>query len=164
MRRRAPDAAAAPAPHDRRVPERSVTADRLGAWVLKGNADRTDLAERFAASRRVDRWCVRPGYRARLMAAGQPVVLWVSGSRGRLPSGICGVGRLTGPAVRDPADGGWGVGLELTVLEPEAWVPRQVLTADPRLAAAEVFRQPQGANPSFLTVAELAAVREHLDA
>ena len=40
-------------------------------------------------------------------------------------------------------------------------MPRSQLRADPRLADAEVFRQPQGANPSFLTVAQFAALRDH---
>ncbi|MFE0588518.1 hypothetical protein [Micromonospora echinospora] len=139
----------------------AVTLDDLGAWLLKGNADTTDLTGRFAHDPRVRGWCVRPGYRARLMAAGQPVVLWASGSRGRLPYGVWGVGRLTGPAV--PHDEGpWTVPLDLTVLAPEHRVRREPLRADARLAAAEVFRQPQGANPSYLTVAQYAALRDHL--
>ncbi|MEU4565621.1 hypothetical protein [Micromonospora sp. NPDC023956] len=137
-----------------------VTLDDLGAWLLKGNADSTDLSGRFAHEPRVRGWCVRPGYRARLMAAGQPVVLWASGSRGRLPYGVWGVGRLTGPAVSD--GDGWTVPLDLTVLAPDDRVRREILRADTRLAAAEVLRQPQGANPSYLTVAQFAALRDHL--
>ena len=55
----------------------------LGAWLLKGNADRVDLVERFRRDPRIETWCVQPGYRARMMDAGQPVVFWASGSRGR---------------------------------------------------------------------------------
>ncbi|XTZ16933.1 hypothetical protein ACQSSU_05995 [Micromonospora echinospora] len=139
----------------------AVTLDDLGAWLLKGNADTTDLTGRFARDPRVRNWCVRPGYRARLMAAGQSVVLWASGSRGRLPYGVWGVGRLTGPAVPH-GDGPWTVPLDLTVLAPEHRVCREPLRADARLAVAEVFRQPQGANPSYLTVAQYAALRDHL--
>jgi hypothetical protein len=100
------------------------------------------------------------------MAAGQPVLLWVSGSRGRLPAGVCGAGVLTGPAVPDrPGDdqpgGGWSVALDLVVAAEDAWLRREHLRADPRLAGAEVFRQPQAANPSFVTVEELAALRDH---
>lgn len=139
----------------------AVTLDDLGAWLLKGNADTTDLDGRFAEDPRVRSWCVRPGYRARLMAAGQPVVFWASGSRGRLPYGVWGVGRLAGPPVTD-GDGPWSVPLELTVLAPEHRVRRETLRADPRLADAEVFRQPQGANPSWLTVAQFAVLRGYL--
>jgi hypothetical protein len=71
----------------------TVTLDDLGAWLVKGNADTTDLTDRFA---------------------------------------------------RDPR------------------VRRETLRADARLAAAEVLRQPQGPNPSYLTVAQFAALREHL--
>ncbi|MET8068098.1 hypothetical protein ABZS65_31210, partial [Micromonospora sp. NPDC005313] len=68
--------------------DRRVTLDDLGAWLIKGNADAVDLAARFAADPHVTGWCVRPGYRVRLMRAGQPVVFWASGSRGRAPYGV----------------------------------------------------------------------------
>jgi hypothetical protein len=141
---------------------RRVSLDDLGAWLLKGNADRADLAERFARDPRVTGWCVQPGYRARLMRPGQPVVFWASGSRGRLPYGVWGVGRLAGPAACTPGDGRWRVPLELTVAEPARRVSRTDLRADPRLADLEVFRQPQAANPSYLTVAQYAALLDHL--
>lgn len=139
---------------------RSVRLDDLGAWVLKGNADRADLGTRFAGEPRVRRWCVRPGYRARLMRAGQPVVFWAGGSRRcGYPYGVWGVGRLAGTA-RDDA-GEWWVPLDLRIADRDRWISRALLRADPRLAGLEVFRQPQAANPSFLTVAEFSVVREH---
>jgi hypothetical protein len=138
-----------------------VTIDDLGAWLIKGNADSVDLAGRFERDPHVGGWCVQPGYRARLMAAGQPVVFWASGSRGRLPYGVWGRGVVTGPAGPRPSDGKWEVPLDLTVGEPSTWLPRSELRADPRLAAAEVFRQPQGSNPSFLTKTEHQALMEH---
>lgn len=142
--------------------QQQVTVAGLGAWLLKGNADQVDLAGRFAREPKVERWCVRPGYRARLMAAGQPVVFWASGSRGRQPYGVWGVGRLRGPALLDPDSGQYEVPLDLAVWEPARRVRRAELQADPRLAAAEVLRLPVGANPSFLTVAEFAALADHL--
>ena len=141
-----------------------MTAVNLGAWLLKGNADRVDLAERFRRDPLVQSWCVQPGYRARLMGPGQPVVFWASGSRGRLSYGVWGTGVVTGPVELHDDDGRWRVPLDLTIDPPTEWVPRQELRADPRLADAEVFRQPQGANPSYLTVAEFAALREYLPA
>ncbi|WP_433385166.1 hypothetical protein [Micromonospora sp. KLBMP9576] len=142
--------------------DRRVHLDDLGAWLVKGNADRTDLAGRFARDPRVTSWCVRPGYRARLMRAGQPVVLWASGSRGGLAYGVWGVGVVAAAAVPGEPGAAWTVPLELTVLDGAHRIRRGLLRADARLAGAEVFRQPQGANPSFLTVAEFAALREHL--
>ncbi|MET7876366.1 hypothetical protein [Micromonospora profundi] len=141
-----------------------VSLDDLGAWLIKGNADRVDLTSRFARDPRVANWCVRPGYRARLMRAGQPVVFWASGSRARLPYGVWGIGRLTGAAEPDPPGQTWSVPLDLTILDEADRVPRQRLRADDRLAALEVFRQPQAANPSYLTVAQFAALRTHLPA
>lgn len=145
------------------VTDRRVNLDDLGAWLIKGNADAVDLAGRFAADPAVRSWCVRPGYRAGLMRAGQPVVFWASGSRGRLPYGVWGVGRVAGPVAID-AGRSWTVPLELAVFDEPSRVRRELLRADDRLAGAEVFRQPQGANPSYLTVAQFAALREYLPA
>ncbi len=104
---------------------------------------------------------MRPGYRVALMDAGQPVVFWASGSRGRLPYGVWGIGRLTGPAARDPGHDRWQVPLDLTVWPPGRWLPRCELRADPAVADAEVLRQPQAANPSFLTRAQFGALLRH---
>jgi hypothetical protein len=138
-----------------------VTLSDLGAWLLKGNADHADLVGRFADDPRIEQWCVQRGYRARLMQAGQPVVFWASGSRGRLPYGIWGHGRLAGPATTGP-DGQWAVPLELSILPAAQWIRREQVRADPRLAEIEVLRQPQAGNPSYLTVTQFAAVRDLL--
>ncbi|MFC4019938.1 hypothetical protein ACFOW4_18610 [Micromonospora sp. GCM10011542] len=144
--------------------ERRVHLDDLGAWLIKGNADAVDLAARFAREPLVTSWCVRPGYRARLMRAGQPVVFWASGSRHRLPYGVWGIGRVTGAPEPGAPGEPWTVPLDLPILAEADRVPRQRLRADGRLAALEVFRQPQAANPSYLTVAQFAALGDHLPA
>lgn len=143
--------------------DRRVHLDQLGAWLLKGNADAVDLLGRFGQDPRVESWCVQRGYRARLMRGGHRVVFWASGSRGELPYGVWGRGVLTGPVASDPADGRWRVPLDLVIDDPARWIPRARLRADPRLAEAEVFRQPQAANPSFLTVDQFAALQDHVD-
>ncbi|WNM38136.1 hypothetical protein RMN56_23765 [Micromonospora halotolerans] len=144
--------------------DRRVTLDDLGAWLIKGNADAVDLTGRFAADPAVPTWCVRPGYRVRLMRAGQPVVFWASGSRGRAPYGVWGVGRVAAAPRPGPPGEPWTLPLDLTILDEPLRVRRELLRADGRLAGAEVFRQPQAANPSYLTVAQFAALRDHLPA
>jgi hypothetical protein len=140
-----------------------VDAGTLGAWLLKGNADRVDLVARFASEPRVTRWCVQPSYRLGLMREGQPVLFWASGSRRRdVAYGIWGLGRLSGPPERDAGDGHWFVPLDLVIASPPERVPRQVLRADSELTGLEVLRQPQAANPSFVTARELAAIERHL--
>jgi hypothetical protein len=141
---------------------RQVIENDLGAWLIKGNADRADLAARFAVEPRIDRWCVQAGYRARSMRAGQPVVFWASGSRGRLPYGVWGLGHLAGPAEPDPQHGQWSVPLDLVILPAGDRLPREQLRADLRLAGLEVLRQPQAGNPSFLTQAQFSALRDLL--
>lgn len=140
--------------------ERRVGLDDLGAWLIKGNADAEDLAGRFAREPVVRRWCVQPSYRTRLMRAGQPVVFWASGSRGRLAYGVWGAGRLTGEPQPDPGGGRPWVPLDLAIWEPADRVSRAEIRADHRLADLEVFRQPQGSNPSYLTVAQFAALQD----
>jgi hypothetical protein len=144
------------------VTDRLVSLHNLGAWLLKGNADRADLESRFAAEPRVRTWCVQPSYRTRLMRAGQPVLFWASGSRRRGGYGLWGLGRLTGPAEHDPVDGRWRVPLDLMIEEPASRVRREELRVDGRLADLEVFRQPQAANPSFVTVEQFRAIEEYL--
>jgi hypothetical protein len=141
---------------------RAVRLDDLGAWLLKGNADNADLARRFESQPRVDQWCVQPSYRTRLMEPGHPVVFWASGSRAKLPYGVWGVGELAGAPAFHPEDQRWHVPLALTILPAALRVPRGELRADPRLAGLEVFRQPQAANPSYLSIDQFAALRDHL--
>ncbi len=105
----------------------------------------------------VETWCVRPTYRTGLVAAGQPVLLWVSGTEPGLPSGIHAHGRTTGPA---------GDGVMPVVLAPLAEpLLRPDLVAHPELASLEVLRMPAGSNPSYVTphqLGVLVGMREEL--
>ena len=65
-----------------------------------------------------------------------------------------GVARLARLGFSDPA-----AALRL-LADP---LPRAELVADPAFAAAEVVRLPIGANPSYLTAAQLAPVLARLD-
>jgi hypothetical protein len=143
--------------------QRRIRLDDLGAWLLKGNADHTDLAGRFARDPLITRWCVRPSYRLELMRAGRPVLFWAAGSRRRdVAYGIWGLGELSGPARREDGGGaGWWVPLRLVVADEADRLPRAELRADPDLADLEVLRRPQAANPSFVTVRQLAAIEAH---
>jgi hypothetical protein len=137
-----------------------VTLGNLGAWLLKANGVTSDIAEVAARRQPVRRWCVRPGYRARLMTAGQPVIFWISGDRRRVTPGIWAVGELNGrPMVMD---GKLRVPLELRWLDDDQRVHRDTLRADDGLATLEVLRQPQAANPSFVTAEQMTALRVHL--
>ncbi|MEU4623193.1 hypothetical protein AB0G04_24865 [Actinoplanes sp. NPDC023801] len=139
---------------------RALNLEDLGSWLLKANGMTSDIAEVAARREPVRRFCVRPGYRARLMAAGQPVLLWVSGDRRRVTPGIWAAGELTGPAL--VADGKLRVPLELRWLDDDRRVHRDTVRSDGRLADLEVLRQPQAANPSFVTAEQMAALRAYL--
>jgi hypothetical protein len=92
-----------------------------------------------------------------MVTAGQPALLWVSGTAGATPEpGIWMVGRTTGTVRRDRPRP--RVGLAMTLLR--APVPRARLRSDPRTARMEVLRAPQMSNPSVVSPAELAAIAD----
>ncbi|MFB9415344.1 MULTISPECIES: hypothetical protein [Dactylosporangium] len=136
-----------------------VSLDNLGAWLLKANGNTSDIAEVAARREPIPHWCVQPSYRTDLMAAGQPLLFWVSGRR---HPGVWATGELTGPASWDlvPHQRKLRVPLRLRWLDEHHRIPRPALLADPELAALEVLRQPQAANPSFVTKSQLAAVQQ----
>lgn len=147
---------------------RAVTPESLGAWVLKASP-RVGAVEELVATgfRSVTARCVRPTYRAGLVAAGQPVLFWVSGGLARIPAGIYARGRTTGPATVSEAEAeepGLVMPVRLEALATP--VLRRELLAHPVLRAIEVLRMPAGSNPSFLTrdqVAELDLTWPQLD-
>ena len=139
-------------------PPRSVTADTLGAWLLKGDPRHDEVSGLLRTGfADLTTRCVRRSYRSDLVAAGQPVLYWVSGRHPDHPAGLRGQGEVLGPVVDDP-DAGPVVPLRLRPLDPP--VLRSELVDHPVLADLEVLRMPAGSNPSYVTVDQLAALRE----
>ena len=148
---------------------RAVTADSLGAWLIKGNGDVSAMDELIRNEfSTVAGWCLRPTYRADLVGPGQPVLLWVSGSSEAHPAGIYAEGRTTGPATADiagrerldPEERGrarLSMPVRLRALAEPVW--RSDLRDHPSLAHIEVLRMAAGSNPSFVTRGDLAALR-----
>ena len=129
-----------------------LTPGDVACWVLKSTRAPEEIVSdwRPGAAREFAR-CVRPSYRLGLMAAGHPVLLWVSGQR---QPGVHAVGVLAGPVTSD-ADGP-EVPVRLSRLaEP---VDRAELLADPVARSAEVLRMPAGSNPSWLSRPQFDAV------
>lgn len=149
------------------MPTRAVSPDDLGAWLLKCNADRSDIADRVARGERVDQWCVQPNYRTALMRPGQRVIFWVSGSRRGQHPGIWGLGWLAGgptasPATPDAVGSRLQVPIRIDLLPSDARVGRGALSVDHRLRDLEVLRMPQGSNPSFVSLAHLRVIEEYV--
>jgi hypothetical protein len=95
----------------------------------------------------VQTWCVQPTYRTALVAARQPVLLWVSGTEPGLPAGIHAHGRATGPAR--------GGEMPLVLAPLTDPLLRSELVAHPDLGSLEVLRMPAGSNPSYVTPEQL---------
>jgi hypothetical protein len=133
------------------IAKRVVTLEALGAWVIKCNSRVTPVGPMLEGGTAKPLWCVAANYRSRLIRPGQRVLFWVSAHPRR---GIWGSGRVTGELTAD--DGGLHVPVHIPLFA-------QPLTADALLAIAdlrfmEVFRSPQQANPSWVSVAELALI------
>jgi hypothetical protein len=132
-----------------------LTAADVGAWLFTCHP--RELPSVAATS--VGWRCARRSYRLDLVDAGQPALLWVSGSTGAEPvPGVWMVGRTTGAVDRTAARP--RIGLELELLD--APLPRAVLRADPRTAGMEVLRAAQTSNPSVVTPAEFGVIAELL--
>ncbi len=142
----------------------------FGAWVLTCDPVVYDLGPDFERGA-VDGWWpvgAPTADRRRLMAAGQPALLWVHGSSSEFPPGFWAVGRLTGP-VRGVglvgADGvpggrrgdGFDVPVELDIVDPP--VLAEDLDGDVVLDRLEVRRRPS-VTLSWLTRAQLAALAD----
>ncbi|HET9634032.1 MAG TPA: EVE domain-containing protein [Terrabacter sp.] len=151
--------------------QRAVERGRLGAWLLKCNPALWDLPGLLASGQdRLTSWAVQPGYRARLVAAGDPVLFWVSGgSRQGLQRGIWGLGHATSEVEpwAETEQGRWRSASASHAVRARVEVDVRLLdepVTDDELRAAgidalEVQRQPFMANPSFVSRAELDDLR-----
>jgi hypothetical protein len=128
---------------------RSVTADTLGAWVIKCNPSKTPLDPMLAAGETKPLWCLADNYRTRLVRPGHRVLFWVAAHPRR---GFWGAGRVT-DGVLYP-DGTPHVGVRIPLFDEP--VTAAEVAAVGGLAAIEVFRSPQQANPSWVSVTEMA--------
>lgn len=134
-----------------------MTADSLGAWLLKANPTVSPVEELLGGTSGVTERCVRRSYRIDLIEPGQPVLLWISGGASSHPAGIHAQGQVTGPAYVSDETGRLALPVELARLETP--VPRRELLAHPVLRELEVIRMPAGSNPSFLTRTELGELQ-----
>ena len=126
---------------------RSVTAENLGAWVIKCNPNKTPLDPMVSAGEAKRSWCVADNYRSRLMQPGQRVLFWVSTHKRR---GFWGAGTISGAVTSDA--GGHHVPVDIPLFaEP---LTATALSTVPGLETMEVFRSPQQANPSWVSMAE----------
>ena len=128
-----------------------VTAEGLGAWVIKCNPHKTAVEPMRAAGEAKASWCVADNYRSRLMRPGHRVLFWVSAHPRR---GIWGAGIIDGFVATD------GGTLHVPVRIPLFTEPITAaeLSSVPGLRDMEVFRAPQQSNPSWVTSAEWALI------
>ncbi len=146
----------------------------LGAWLLKCNPHLWDLRAFIASGEsRITSWAVQRNYRSDLMARADRVLFWVSGSGSSgLARGIWGAGHVVAPAEdwNDDEPGFWihdqpRRAVRGRVPVDIALFDEPVTVTDLRargITDLEVQKIPQGANPSWLTKPQLAALDELL--
>ncbi len=147
----------------------AVTANTLGAWLIKGSRDvyPVDKLIRTKFST-VTGWSLRETYRTDLIKPGQPVLFWISGASKTHPAGLYAQGTTTGRAMAELADNEWVDPAERG--QPKLFMPvelhplaapvlRSDLLKHPSLHQIEVLKMAAGSNPSFVTPADLAALR-----
>ena len=139
------------------MPERAVTLETLGAWVIKCNPHRTDVEPMRAAGEAKPSWCVADNYRSQLIRPGQRVLFWVSAHPRR---GFWGAGRVTGDVTME--DGQLHVPVRIPLFaEP---LTAAELQTSAGLHSLEVFQSPQQSNPSWVSLAEFALIERLLAA
>lgn len=159
--------------------KRAVTDQTFGAWLIKCDPKVWDFSQAMKDGLpSIDGWSVGSNYRSEMMDDGDPVVFWVSGSSTRSPkAGVWGVGTLKGPRRWEPASkdstgtlwidvekgnaAGFFVPTGIQLITSERFrekISRDSLRQHKVLGQMEVIRQPQMANPSFLTKAEFTAL------
>lgn len=153
---------------------RTVSREQLGAWLLKANPAVWDLGGFLdAGERRLTSWAVQPGYRSALMRPGDRVLFWVSGDgRSGFARGVWGLGTVAAPAEpwQDAERGFWTDegsrhGVRARVEVDIALLEDPLPAAELRAAGIddlEVQRQPFGANPSFVSTAQLERLADLL--
>ncbi|MDT5013058.1 MAG: hypothetical protein QOH57_4675 [Mycobacterium sp.] len=130
-------------------PQHSVTPEGLGAWVIKCNPRKTPVEPMRAAGEAKQVWCVANNYRSTLIRPDHRVLFWVSAHPQR---GIWGAGRIAGDVSEE--DGQLHVSVQISLFAEPLTVDE--LSAVPGLRSMEVFRSPQQANPSWVSLSELA--------
>jgi predicted RNA-binding protein with PUA-like domain len=151
----------------------AVSRSNLGAWLLKCNPALWDLAAFLRSGEPITSWAVQRNYRAAMMAPGDRVLFWVSGDgRDGLPRGIWGAGHVVAPAEDwvDAERGFWHDDQSRRAVRARIQVDiplfdEPVTAADLRahgVVDLEVLRMPQGANPSWVSTDQLAAINELL--
>lgn len=143
----------------------------IGAWVLKARLADYDAHGAFEHLGVIDGWAVQSNYRSDLLAAGQPVVLYIGQDRARsCEAGFWGVGMITGPAYASRArqDGFWrdpvemrrhGRFVSVAIHQLVTPVLRHELEADPVLCECELLRSPRMGNPGVLRPDEWRALQ-----
>jgi len=141
----------------------AVSADTLGAWVVRCNPKLRDLHGllRPGASP-IGSWCVAANYRSQMMRRGDVILLWVSGQDRAFPRGFWGRGTVLGTAgpeddvVEPSARRQLHAPIELRIHPDDAITDRELRAAG--IDDLEVQRQPQGSNPSWVSRAQLARI------
>src|SRR5262249_28774059 len=134
-----------------------------------------DIEAARTASKPITSWTVAPSYRTELIAAGQRVLLWVTGTAGARPTpGVWGVGTVTGRTFTQGPGHDPGFWLDEAARQRQTtFVPvdialfvtpvdRDERRCDAGLQKLEILVQPKMSNPLWVTRDEYARLERYL--
>lgn len=144
----------------------------VGAWMLKANPAVWDIGAALEQGLGVDWWRLAHSYRAELVHRGHPCVLWITKGDPRVPSGIWGIGTVTGEPVDgsgDPEDPLWTDEVARAQIRPRIPVTMRILDrpvhrdrlrSDPLLGDLEILRVPRIGNPAAVTPDQWSVIEQ----
>lgn len=148
--------------------KQAIKPANLGAWVFKCAPAVWSLSDFVAdGNRYIESWSVRESYRLDLFEPGQRAILWATAGHPGFESGVVGHGTVTGEFFNGTGSEYWvdrkrakelRAFAEMDMELLERCVTREEFKTDPVLAGAEIIRQPQMSNPSYLDVKQIAAL------
>lgn len=141
-----------------------LTREDVGGWVMKANPVVWDIHGAREAGEELTSFRLTPSYRLDLLEVGDPVLIWVTRDHRRgLPAGFMADAEVAGPPRMRRSQAG---PRPYVPLRAAMWwddiLPAEAVRRHPALMDLEVLRAPRIGNPSFVTVAQLAAVDELL--
>jgi hypothetical protein len=137
----------------------------VAGWLCKANPEVWDVESHLAEHGTLASWRLMHSYRAGLVVAGQPVVIWLTGAR----AGVIAVGTTTGVPELRRHDGARDAGevrarphvpIDAVAVEP---ITKAELLDVPGFELSEVVRTPRSGNPLALSPAELDHIADHLE-
>lgn len=134
----------------------------VGAWLFKAHPGVWDVLGALRSRTPITSWPMASSYRIDLVREGQPCVLWVTGGRNALTTGVWAVGTVASDPYEVVEDHMVRPCVDIDLCPLEAPLRLIELLDDPRFASSEIVRAPRVVSPVALTPEATEAIAEML--